>query len=146
MSMPGRSVLALVVAALSTAACSMPESPRGPASAGFASYAGVLGCAELAAWGNVTGNEPVREGLEVGFEVEEWVVPSNGAGSVTFLADDPVREVAAPAWPESEERLLVIVSGTGPTERLDAGQGEQAVQQWRDAGSPRLPDADCERA
>jgi hypothetical protein len=59
--------------------------------------------------------------------------PSTGSSSVTFLADDPAREVGAPAWPESAERLLVVVSEVGPTERLDASQGEQAVQQWREA-------------
>jgi hypothetical protein len=96
--------------------------------------------------GTVRGSEPVNEGLEVGFEVEKWVYPSTGTGSVTVLADDPAREVGAPVWPESEEELLVVVSGTGPTERLDASQGEQAVQQWQNAGSPRLSDEECEQA
>lgn len=113
---------------------------------GFASYAGVLGCADVVAWGSVKGSTAVDEGLEVSFEVDEWVYPGTGSDSVTFVADDPAREVAAPAWPASQEKLLVIVSEVAPTQRLDAAEGEQAVQQWRDAGSPRLPDEQCEQA
>lgn len=147
MGMPGRGGVALVsVLVLSTAACSASESSRGSASAAFASYAGVLGCAELVAWGAVTGSEPVSEGLEIQLEVEEWVSPSTGSRAVTFIADDPAREVGAPAWPESPERLLVVVSEAGPTQRLGASQGEQAVQQWREAGSLRLSGDECEQA
>ena len=113
---------------------------------GFASYSGVLACADLVAWGTVTDSVPVGEGLDVTVDVDQWVHPSTGADSVSFLADDPGREVAAPAWPPSDDRILVIVSDSAPTERLDAAPGARAVQQWRDAGSPRSADEECDRA
>ena len=132
----------VVTALLATGACSAQES----GSAGFGSYAGVLGCAELVAWGTVTGSEPVTEGLEVAFDVSEWVYPESGAAAVTFVADDPAREVAAPTWGASEETVLVIVSDVGPTQRLGAVDGARAVAQWREAGSPRTPTEQCENA
>ncbi len=138
-----RSARALVVlaTALLMSACSTQTSTWG-----FASYAGVLGCADVVAWGTVTASAAVSEGLEVTFDVDTWVYPSTGTDSVTFLADDPAREVAAPGWQDSDEELLVIVSDTAPAQQLDASQGDEAVKQWRDAGSPRLPDEQCERA
>lgn len=143
MGVSGRTRLTLVVAALlSTAACSTPES----GGAGFGSYAAVLGCADLVAWGKVTGSEPVTEGLEVGFAVEEWVYPDAGGVAVTFLADDPAREVAAPTWGASEETVLVVVSDVSPTERLGAVEGARAVAQWREAGSARTPREQCDSA
>ena len=132
----------VVTALLVTGACSAQE----PGSAGFGSYAGVLGCAELVAWGQVIRSEPVTEGLEVAFDVSEWIHPEAGAAAVTFLADDPAREVAAPTWEASEDTVLVIVSDTGPTERLRADEGARAVGQWRDAGSARTPREQCDNA
>lgn len=133
----------LVVTALfATGACSAQES----GSAGFGSYAGVLGCAELVAWGTVTGSEPVTEGLEVAFDVSEWVHPEAGGAAVTFVADDPAREVAAPTWGAGEGTVLVIVSDTGPTARLGADEGARAVAQWREAGATRLPSEQCDNA
>ena len=82
----------------------------------------------------------------MGFKVEEWVYPGTGAGSVTFLADDPAREVGAPAWPASQVRVLVIVSEDAPPAPIKASQGNEAVRQWREAGSPRLSDVECARA
>lgn len=131
----------LVAALLSTGACSTPES----GSAGFASYAGVLGCAELVAWGTVSGSQPVAEGLEVAFNVEEWVYPEAGGAAVTFIADDPAREVAAPTWEASEATVLVIVSDTGPTEQLGAVEGARAVAQWRENGAARTPREQCDK-
>ena len=143
MSVPGRTALMLVVTAmLTTGACSEPE----PESAGFGSNTGLLGCAELVAWGKITGSEPVSEGLEVGFAVEQWVYPEAGGVAVTFVADDPSREVAAPTWGASKETVLVIVSDIGPTQRLGAVDGAQAVAQWRGAGSARTPREQCENA
>ena len=132
----------VVTAMLTTGACSGSES----ASASFGSYAGVLGCAELVAWGTVTGSRPVTEGLAVTFDVQEWVYPTSGRAAVAFVADDPAREVAAPAWGRSEETVLVIVSDTGPTERLGTDEGARAVAQWREAGSPRTPAEQCDDA
>ena len=133
----------LVVAAmLATGGCSESEST----SASFASYAGVLGCAELVAWGTVTGSEPVPEGLAVTFDVREWVYPESGESAVAFVADDPAREVAAPTWGQSEETVLVIVSDTGPTQRLATDEGARAVAQWREAGSTRTPAEECDNA
>lgn len=132
----------IVTAMLTTGACSESES----ASAGFGSNAGLLGCAELVAWGKVTGSEPVSEGLEVGFAVEQWVYPEAGGVAVTFVADDPAREVAAPTWGASEETVLVIVSDVAPTQRLGAVDGARAVTQWREAGSARTPREQCENA
>ena len=141
--MRGRQALVLVVTTmLTTGACGEPES----GSAGFGSYAGVLGCAELVAWGTVTGSEPVKEGLAVAFDVQEWVYPEAGSDAVTFVADDPAREVAAPTWGSSEETVLVIVSDTGPTERLGADEGARAVAQWREAGATRTPSGQCDNA
>lgn len=142
MCMPrGRLILVLTVL-LATGGCSTQES----ASGGFGSSAGLLGCAELVAWGEVTGSEPVAEGLEVAFEVSEWVYPEAGGVTVTFLADDPAREVAAPSWGASEEAVLVIVSDVGPTQRLGAVDGARAVAQWREVGSARAPSEQCDNA
>lgn len=137
-----RGAVLVVTALLATGACSTQESEN----AGFASYAGVLGCAELVAWGKVTGSEPVTEGLEVAFDVSEWVYPEAGEAAVTFVADDPAREVAAPTWGASEETVLAVVSDTGPTERLGADEGVRAVAQWREAGSARTPKEQCDNA
>ena len=132
----------VVTALLATGACSTQES----GSAGFASYAGVLGCAELVAWGKVAGSEPVPEGREVTFDASDWVDPEAAGDTVTFVADDPAREVAAPTWGASEETVLVIVSDTGPTQRLGADEGVRAVAQWREAGSARTPREQCNSA
>ena len=102
--------------------------------------------AELVAWGTVTGSEPVTEGLAVTFDVQEWVYPESGESAVAFVADDPAREVAAPTWGQSEETVLVIVSDTGPTQRLAADEGARAVAQWREAGSTRTPAEECDNA
>lgn len=142
MDMPRSRVMLVVIALLTTVACSESES----ASAGFGSNAGLLGCAELVAWGKVTGSEPVTEGLEVAFDVSEWVYPEAGGEAVTFVADDPAREVAAPTWGASEEVVLVIVSDVGPTQRLGAVEGARAVAQWREAGSARTPREQCDNA
>lgn len=113
---------------------------------GFASFAGVLGCAELVVWGSVEAREPVAEGLEVTFDVDEWVHPSSGGERATFVADDPAAEVGAPDWDPSEQRLLVVLSKQAPPARYAVAEGERAVEQWRDAGSPRPPDEECRRA
>ncbi len=118
--------------------------PEQVGSGGFGSYAGVLGCAELVAWGTVTASGPVAEGLEVTLEVDGWVHPGSGGDIVTFLADDPARQVGAPSWPPSEERVLVIVSDTALAERLGSLEGERAVRQWRGDGSRRLPEEQCQ--
>jgi hypothetical protein len=136
--------LTVLAAALVVSACGGQASTQGTGS--FASYAGVLGCADVVAWGTVTGSTAVDEGLEVTFDVDEWVHPGTGSDSVTFVADDPQREVAAPAWPAAQDKVLVILSEVAPTARLDVAEGEQAVQQWRDAGSPRLSDDECGQA
>lgn len=142
MNMPRKRLMLVLTALLATGACSTQES----GSAGFGSYAGVLGCAELVAWGKVTRSEPVTEGLEVSFDVSEWVYPEAGGAAVTFVADDPAREVAAPTWGASDETVLVIVSDTGPTERLGTDEGVRAVAQWREAGSARSPREQCDNA
>lgn len=129
------------VAVLTASACGASE----PVSGSFASAAGVLGCADLVAWGTVDAASPVRDGLEVTFDVDEWVIPATGSDGVTFLADDPAKEVAAPGW-EATGRVLVIVSDAAPAARYSAADGERAVRQWRDAGSPRPPREQCERA
>lgn len=142
MNVSRRRLILAVTALLATGACDAQESE----SAGFASYAGVLGCAELVAWGKVTGSEPVPEGLAVAFDVSEWVYPEVGQAAVTFGADDPARQIAAPTWGTSEETVLVIVSDTGPTARLRTDEGMRAVAQWREAGSARTPGELCDNA
>jgi len=86
------------------------------------------------------------EGLEVGFEVEQWVYPATGAPAWTFIADDPAREVAAPTWDASDERVLVVVSGDDPPTRLGPVDGARAVAQWREAGSARSSREQCDNA
>lgn len=142
MNMPRSRHILIVSALLATGACSTQEA----ASGGFGSNAGLLGCAELVAWGKVTGSEPVTEGLEVAFDVSEWIYPESGGAAATFVADDPAREVAAPTWGASEETVLVIVSDVGPTQRLGAVDGARAVAQWREAGSARTPKEQCDNA
>ena len=88
----------------------------------------------------------MTEGLEVAFDVSEWIYPKTGGAAVTFVADDPAREVAAPTWAASEETVLVIVSDVGPTQQLGADEGARAVAQWREAGSARTPKGQCDNA
>ena len=106
----------VVTAMLTTGACSEP----GSASAGFGSYAGVLGCAELVAWGTVTGSEPVTEGLEVAFVVKEWVYP--GAGRA---AAEVTQGVVVERRHKREQCLVPAVgelSGSGDHRGADADQ------------------------
>jgi hypothetical protein len=135
-----------VAAVLVIAGCSSSASPNVSATGGFASFAGVLGCAELVVWGSVEARDQVDEGLEVTFGVEEWVHPRTGGERTTFIADDPAVEVGAPEWDPSERRVLVVVSEQAPAARYAAAEGERAVGQWRDAGSPRLADEECRAA
>ncbi len=133
-------------AVLVAAACSPAESGGGSGTGGFASYAGVLGCADVIAWGTVAARQPVRDGLEVTVDVEEWVYPSTGSGRVTFVADDPAEEVGAPAWEVSGARLLIVLSENAPASPLSAEEGARALRDWRDANSPRTPRDQCARA
>ena len=87
-----------VAAVLVPAGCSSGASLNGSATGGFASNVGVLGCAELVVWGGVEARDQVDEGLEVTFNVQEWVHPTSGGERVTFVADDPAVEVGAPEW------------------------------------------------
>ena len=89
--------------------------------------------------------EPVAAGLEVTFDVEEWVAPTEGSSSVVFLADDPAKEVGAPRWKPSVEKVLVVAS-TDPTRPYSLEHGESAVSQWRKAGSPVWPEDRCDDA
>ncbi|TFV59558.1 hypothetical protein E4P41_11615 [Geodermatophilus sp. DF01-2] len=134
-----RSALVLAVAAMS-AACD-----GGTAATGFASEVGVLGCANLVAWGTVAATESVPTGFGVTFDVDEWVHPAAGETPVVFLADHPDRQVGAPEWPEAE-RMLVVVSGPAPATYYTVDHGAEAVAQWREAGSPRHSDEECARA
>ncbi len=132
----------VVLATILTAtACSASQSGNGS----FASSAGVLGCADLVAWGTVVAAEPVDGRLQVRLEVVEWVVPADGSDTVVFLADDPAKEIGAPAW-DSQDEVLVIVSPASPAARYSAVEGQRAVTQWREEGSPRLSDEQCEGA
>lgn len=113
---------------------------------GLADNAGVLGCADFVAWGTVASTKAVQAGLKVTVDVQEWVYPSVGADRVTVIADDPAQQVGAPSWPAGRQRLLIVVSEVAPTQRYTAPDGEQAVKQWRDAGSPRLTKRQCDQA
>jgi RNA 3'-terminal phosphate cyclase len=105
-----------------------------------------LACADLVAWGTIEARERVTDGLDVTLDVDEWVHPTTGGGRVTFTADDPAENVGAPEWDPSEQRVLVVVSDVAPAEWHAAAEGERAVKQWRDAGSPRLADEECQAA
>lgn len=132
----------LVAVALTS--CS-PSASRSESASGFSSQVGVLGCADFVVWGTVESVEPVADALEVTFDVEEWVSPSAGTSSVMFLADDPVKEVGAPAWEPSVEKVLVVAS-KDPTQRYPLAYGQSAVSQWREAGSPIWPQERCDGA
>jgi len=127
-----------VAAVLVIAGCGSGASPDGSATGGFASFAGVFGCAETVVWGNISARDQADEGLEVTFDVEEWVHPRTAAEQIVVIADDPAVEVGAPEWDPSEQRILVVISEQAPAARYAEAEGERAVQQWRDAGSPRL--------
>ena len=135
-----------VAAVLVIAGCSSGASPDGSATGSFASFVGVLGCAETVVWGNIEARDQVDERLEVTFNVEEWVHPRTGAEQIVVIADDPAVEVGAPVWDPSEQRVLVVVSDQAPAARYAAAEGERAVKQWRDAGSPRVADEECRAA
>lgn len=132
-----------VAAAVVLAGCSSDASLSGSANGGFASDVGVLGCAELVVWGSVEALEDVDDGLEVTVNVQEWVHPPSGGERVTFVADDPTVEVGAPEWGPPGPALLVVTSEVAPAARYGAVDGERAVEEWRNAGSPRLADEDC---
>lgn len=135
--------LVAVAAVLAAAGCGGLHAA--PASPSFASMAGVLGCADSVAWGRITAAEPVAGRLAVSVDVDEWLVPSTGGRTLTFLADDPAREVGAPAW-QQRERVLVVVPERDPAAAYGSADGEQAVQVWRDDGSRRLSDEQCGRS
>jgi len=135
-----------VAAVLVLAGCSSGASRSGSATGGFDSNVGVLGCAELVVWGSVEARDQVDEGLEVTFNVQEWVHPTSGGERVTFVADDAAVEVGAPEWDPSEQRVLVVNSELAPAARYAAVEGERAVEEWRNAGSPRLGDEECRAA
>jgi hypothetical protein len=138
----GRRLIAVVFALLLASGCSDSDSPTGS----LADHRGVLGCADLVVWGTIYSAEPVNGQLKVALNVEEWVYPATGDSRVTVSADDPAVEVGAPTWEPGPESVLVIVSEVGPTERYSAAEGKQAVQEWRDAGSPRMPADHCRDA
>lgn len=100
---------------------------------------GVLGCATSAAWGQVTSVTPGADGLHVVLRVERWVVPGQKTDTVAFVADDPAREVGAPAWTVGDRGLLVLLPATPPSLRGEAA-GRSVEQAWRDAGARRLDD------
>jgi len=127
---------------LCTVGCGGSESASGSPS--FATMAGVIGCAQSVVWGQVTAAEPVAGRLAVTVEVEEWLVPSTGGRILTFQADDPAREVGAPAW-EPAGKVLVIVPERDPAASYGPAEGEQAVEVWRGQGSRQLPDEQCGR-
>lgn len=132
----------LLPALLLLAACG--SSP--PPAAGFGSQAAVLACADTVVWGTVTRVDPAPAGLRVVLDVREWVHPSRGPDELVVVADDPGREVGAPAWQPGAARLLVVVSRSAPVQPLAAAEGERAVQQWRDDGARRSPASDCANA
>jgi hypothetical protein len=137
-----RQLAAAVCALVLASGCS----DSGSATGSFGDNSGVLGCADLVVWGTVTSAEPADGKLKVTMDVEEWVYPASGDSRVTVTADDPAEQVGAPTWPSGTNPVLVVVSEVAPTQRLTAADGKKAVQQWRDAGSPRVLAEHCENA
>ena len=121
--------------AVALAAVSAGCGTSGPASGSFASFAGVLGCAELVARGTVAATAPANQRLDVTFDVDEWVVPSSGSTRIDFLADDPAREVGTPPWPVSDERVLVVLSDNAPA-ALQRGRRSASSDAVPRCGSP----------
>ncbi len=146
LSMASAKPFLMGVAVLVAAACSTAEPGTGFGTAGFASDAALLACADVIAWGTVAASQAVVDGLEVTVDVEEWVYPSTGGDSDTFVADDPAEEVGAPAWEVSGARLLVVVSRHAPASPMSADEGARALRDWRDANSRRTPRDHCARA
>ena len=146
LSMASAKPVLIGAAVLVATACSTAEPGTGPGAGGFASDAGVLACADVIAWSTVAASQPVTDGLEVTVEVEEWVYPSTGNDSVTFVADDPAEEVGAPVWEASGARLLIVLSENAPPSPMSADEGVRALQEWRNANSPRTPREQCARA
>ncbi len=91
-----------VAAVLVLAGCSSGASRSGSATGGFDSNVGVLGCAELVVWGSVEARDQVDEGLEVTFNVQEWVHPTSGGERVTCV-------------PTTRRWRLGLPSGTPPS-------------------------------
>lgn len=131
----------LLPALLLLVGCGTPQQ-----AAGSGSQAGVLACADTVVWGTVTRVEPGPAGLRVALDVRSWVHPASGPDELVVVADDPEREVGAPAWRPGPARLLVVVSPGAPVQPLAAAEGERAVQQWREDGSRRSPASECEKA
>jgi hypothetical protein len=130
---------------LVVAACGSGAPPGGSATAGFGSSAAALACADLVVWGTIETRQRVADGLDVTVDVDEWVHPTTGGERVTFTADDPAQSVGAPQWNPSGRTVLVVVS-VAPSEWHATDEGERAVKQWRDAGSPRRPEEQCRAA
>lgn len=137
---PGRPLALLALTAVCACGGGAPPSP------GFASMAGVLGCARTVVWAEVERVRPGGGGLEVALDAQEWVHPADGPAQLTVVADDPAREVGAPAWRPGPVRLLVVVPHDGPVQPYGADEGARAVRQWRDAGEPRPSARECGRA
>lgn len=140
-----RTVALALCALVMTAACSDNGADSGSTNGGFASYVGVLGCADQVLWGTVAGSGTNNRALAVRLDVAEWIYPSTGSEQVVVVADDPNRQVGAPEWTD-DEKVLVVVSSVSPPAAYNVADGETAVRQWRDAGSPRTSREQCGRA
>lgn len=137
-----RLLLVPLLVALATAGCASGETRT---AGGFASGVGVLGCAETVVWGTVRAAHASDEGLRVTVDVDDWVIPAQGDAQTTFVADDPAGEVGAPSW-QDVGPVLVIISPVAPPSHQSGTDAERMVQDWVEAGAPRLTGPECARA
>jgi hypothetical protein len=116
-----------------------PDGPGGPGPASLTDR-GAVACARLIATGDITAVRPQNGKLLVTLRVLEYLKPSTGPAVQTFTADDPAREVGAPAWTVGRT-VLVRVPANGDPPQVFAGamltaQREQ-VRALLDRGVPR---------
>lgn len=134
-----RGLVATAAVLMMVTACSGTGSSD---SAGHASGAGVVGCADLVAWATVMSTTEVGDQLRIRVDIEDHVLPPRGKSQVTFNADSPRREVGAPTW-EAAGRVLVVLSPVAPASYYTSVEGKRLVQDWQQAGSPRMSDDEC---
>ncbi|GIF78445.1 hypothetical protein [Asanoa siamensis] len=100
---------------------------------------GVIGCAEVAAWGRIESVTPDDGRLRVTLRPERWLTAQPAGPTVEFRADDPAVEANAPAWRVGDEGLLIL-SAAAPPALYPADAGADLEDAWRKAVARRPSD------
>lgn len=124
----GMSAGCMIAIAALVGACGGEEG--GTETSGLAGPGVVIACSDHAFWGTVKQARKSPQGLQVTFEVNEWVRPTSGGSQVTLVADDPAQHPGAPGWP-IQQRGLVVDDKKAPLNMLSGDAAERAATAWK---------------